>query len=960
MKTISLGCAIVLASCALLFASGQNGRFVQSGFDAFSRGSFGNSASNLYVSRDGRIQTINQWDLNGDGYNDVLIANDHDEDEAPDALIYWNQGDGFKSLLPDLWRRSPLAQVVFSLADPAGAVTRLPALGGGRSIITDLNGDGYPDIVFCNYIHYYPGNRFAYVYWGSRDGYRADRKTELPTLFAAGVAAADLNGDGYPDLVFANEGSEPGLEELYPDRGLNSYIYWGSATGFDPNRRSLLPTRGAHDVAIADVNHDGYPDIAFVNNSPAGKGLQVFFGGAAGYTGKTAQTIALDDPTSLRSGDVNGDGYADLIVSTSAKPLMLGGGFASLREGQAAEHTVDVFLGSAQGISPDHEISLPSLQAHDTVVADLNKDGFADIVIANASDGKSTTVPSYIYWGSAQGFDRQHRTELPTLGASGVAVGDFNGDGFPDLIFANSTDGKTYDVPSYIYWGSSTGYAPYLRSQLQSFGATAANVADLNHDGHPDIVLVNEYSGSFGGIDSNIFWGNPHHYYSTASMSSIPGMGTYGTTAADLNNDGYVDLVMCGSYPNGTYLYWGGPEGFSVDRREVLPVNSTFTSSAADLNHDGYLDLVLAGVVNHKPVGYILWGSANGYSKDKEAMLPLKAKRSVNSRIADLNHDGYLDLIYTDGDNGTMQIFWGGPDGYSEQRTWSAELGIGSSLQLADLNGDGNLDFIIAGLFDPAQRSHNTSSRIYWGTAQGTPSLENPVKLEAYTSIECAVADLNHDGYLDLVFSNYMSDSTRSLPLFIYWGGKDGYSNSRRTDLPAESSAGVQLLDLNGDGYPEIIIHNHQKDAEHTGYSYIYWNGPHGFDRNRRTELPTFGPHYSQRVNPGNLYSRKLEEEYISAPLQIPASSHLSHLAWQGKEPNGSKLKFQVRSASDKEALQKAAWTGPDGQDSFYMQSGTPLHGIDSRDRWIQYRVIFASTDAAAWPVLTQVEFDPQ
>ena len=263
----------------------------------------------------------------------------------------------------------------------------------------------------------------------------------------------------------------------------------------------------------------------------------------------------------------------------------------------------------------------------------------------------------------------------------------------------------------------------------------------------------------------------------------------------------------------------------------------------------------------------------------------------------------------------------------------------------------------MTGSFDPKRKSRNTFSRIYWGTPEGTPSLKSPVELEAYQSEDCAIADLNHDGYLDLVFSNYMSDSTRSLPIFIYWGGKEGYSNARRTDLPAESSAGVETVDLNGDGYPEIIVHNHVKDGRHTIPSYIYWNGPNGFDRDRRTELPGFGPHFTQQVNPGNLYTRKLEEEYISAPLGIPSAAHLNRLAWKGEELRGSKLKFQFRSAPDKQSLAQAKWTGSDGPGSFYLQSGATLQGIADRDRWIQYRVLFTSPDAAAWPTLTQVEF---
>jgi hypothetical protein len=959
MKTRTIAaCLLALLTSASLAGQDKEKQIVQSGFDAFSRGTFGNGGENLYVSRSGTIQTINQWDINRDGYNDVLLSNDHDIDETVDAFVYWNQGKGFKSLMPELWQRGPLAHVIFDLQDMQSGMTRLPTMGGGRAIVADLNNDGYPDIVFCNYIHNTPGTRTAYIYWGGPDGYSPYHRTELPTNWAYGVAAADLNGDGYPDLVFANEGAEAGIENLAPDKGLSSYIYWGSATGFDPVRRTLLPTHGARDVAIADINHDGYADIAFINNSPWGKSVEVFLGSAKGYSDKALQTIPLENATAIRAADVNGDGFADFLVAASTT-FSTAPGAIGKRTGKT-EHNVYVFPGSRDGISPERKITLPALEPNDMAVGDFNHDGFADIAIANNSDGVSSTVPSYIYWGSDKGFDAKHRTELPTLSATGVVAVDINGDGFPDLIFSNYNDGKTYDVPSYIYWGSATGYAPYLRSEIQGFGAVSVVASDLNGDGKPDLVLVNQNSGGFGGNDTNIFWGNPHHYYSSASVAGIPGFGTYGTTVADLNNDGYVDLVLDGSNPHGTYLYWGEPRGFSVDNRMTLPIDVAYTSAAADFNHDGYLDLAFGGIENGKPVGYILPGSANGYSKNKATILPLKVTRSATIRVADLNHDGYVDLIFTDNYFGEMQIFWGGPDEYSEAHAWTGNLGIGGVLQLADLNGDGKLDFIVTGSFDPKRKSRNTFSRVYWANPDGTPSLKNPVELEAYQAEDCAIADLNHDGYLDLVFSNYMSDSTRSLPIFIYWGGKNGYSNAHRTDLPAESSAGVQTVDLNGDGYADIIVHNHVKDGRHTIPSYIYWNSPNGFDRDRRTELPGFGPHFTQQIDPGNLYTRKMEEDYISTPLEMPPAAHLNRLTWKGEELHGSKLKFQVRSAPDKQSLTKAKWGGPDGPGSFYLQSGTALSGIEDRDRWVQYRVLFTSPDGGAWPSLSEVAFEPR
>src|SRR5215475_4762057 len=117
---IVAACLLALFGNVYLPGAGKEKSIVQSGFETFSRGTFGNGGENLYVSRSGSIQTINQWDINHDGYNDVLISNDHDIDETVDAFVYWNQGGGFKSFLPDQWLRGPLAHVLFDLQDKQG------------------------------------------------------------------------------------------------------------------------------------------------------------------------------------------------------------------------------------------------------------------------------------------------------------------------------------------------------------------------------------------------------------------------------------------------------------------------------------------------------------------------------------------------------------------------------------------------------------------------------------------------------------------------------------------------------------------------------------------------------------------------------------------------------------------------------------------------------------------------
>ena len=436
---------------------------------------------------------------------------------------------------------------------------------------------------------------------------------------------------------------------------------------------------------------------------------------------------------------------------------------------------------------------------------------------------------------------------------------------------------------------------------------------------------------------------------------AAPARGSYGTAAADFNDDGFTDVVFCNSYISTSYVYWGSAIGFDeADRQEIDLGGGAYTSNAADLNRDGYLDLVFIGNVGGSSTATLLWGSPTGFSTDNKTLLSIEEDRSLGNAVADLNRDGYLDLAFSGDYFGTVTIFWGSASGYSDENRWSRFVS-GGSIKLADLNRDGMLDFVVAGSFDPQKKSRDTKTRIFWGTADGTPSEQAAFELEGYQSLECGIADLNQDGNLDLALSNYMSDSTRALPLFIYWGDDiASFSNQRRTELPADSSAGIQTLDLNRDGYREIIIHNHLRDGNHSIYSAIYWNGPDGFSKEQRTMLPTFGPHFSQSVDAGNLYTRKLEEEYVSAGVEVPAGKKLAKVTWRAEEAHGAKVRFQVRLAASQEALQDAPWRGPGGDNTYFEASGAELSST-SDGRWVQYRAVFESPDGGAWPILNEV-----
>jgi len=375
-------------------------------------------------------------------------------------------------------------------------------VGAGPGACSDLNGDCFPDIVFSNHWDGTTYEQDSFVYWGGASGYSSAQRQALPTKGSIANVVADLNNDGYTDIVFANERDDSNPVDYFID----SYIYWGSASGLSSSNRQDLPTVGARAVATADLDNDGYLDLVFANTW-------------------------------------NGNDY---IINSY------------------------IYWGSASGPSTLNYTELPTMGADDIEIADLDADGYLDIVFANLRNGPNYNVNSYVYWGSSTGYSTSDRTDLPTDGATGVAAGDLDGDGYPDLVFSNTISSAGWATESFIYWGSSTGYSAGSRTILDSLGAYGVSLADVNSDNELDIIFANRFYPS-------------------------------------------------GGYQQNSFVYLGAGGGsFPVVQRLALPTQGARASAVYDLDADGYLDIVFANVrdstTNLVVDSYIYWGSANGYS----------------------------------------------------------------------------------------------------------------------------------------------------------------------------------------------------------------------------------------------------------------------------------------------------------------------------------------------------------
>lgn len=926
-----------------------------SGFEQLRRGTAADGGQNLYVSRKGRVQTINRMDFNHDGEIDLLFTQDHNHVYTPDALIYWGSPEGYTSLLPEMWRTRAHFSLLKWMEKAQGKVTRLPAAGGGRAEIADLNGDGYSDLVFCNFMHNYRPDQDAFVYWGSESGFDPANRTSLPAYLASGVAVGDLNGDGLQEIVLANQGDERG--ESWGFRlHRESYIYWGSPDGYSVASRTSIPTISAVDVALGDFNGDGSADLSFVNFNSREQSVYIYWNdGHGGFSEKKRQVLGraalqLTESRTDRSGrvpgmqtllatEMNADGITDLVIAGTEK--------------------VVVFYGSRKGFDESPAYVLPTDHCRGVQSADLNEDGRPELIVANQGTHGQVPPSSTIYWASDQGYASEHCTRLPTLGAATVEVAHLNDDGFLDILFGNEHDRQGSDVPSYIYWGGPRGYAAYRRSELTGFGVIGSGVDDLNRDGRPDILLVSHLSGQAGTLPAVIFWGNPDHDYSSASATVLDARAPMEYSAADLDDDGHADLVFLKDNGESAVVWWGDSEGLSAKNRTELPVQSPMSSSVADLNRDGFLDILFTvpapARTDRHATSIIVWGNSNRFENAKTTEWELSGTATQANTIADLNRDGHLDLVFPLGISDHSEIWWGSDQGYRRQNSTQLPAHGSPHVVAADLDRDDWLDLIFTSGASPSRFTVNTPTIIYWGSPHGFfPAVRT--ELEGYTALDATVADLNRDGHLDIAMTNYKSDTNRKIPTFIYWGnGGRNYSVKRRTLLKSASGSAIDALDLNRDGWPELVVSNHQEQFDHAAGTDIFWGGPEGFSRLRRSRLPTVGVHLDAMVDAGNAYTREYEWVYESALVEAPDHARFARLHWKAQADLGTSVRFQVRSANDRDQLRELPWSGAKGPESFFLNSGDPLMPSAGEHRWLQYRAVLSSPDGANSVLLTEV-----
>jgi len=592
---------------------------------------------------------------------------------------------------------------------------------------------------------------------------------------------------------------------------------------------AFLVGKRARTVAIGDFNGDGLPDIAV-----AGLGSNFINVLLACKTGTTcvngflpAVNYSVGTPVSVVAADVNGDGKLDLLVVSAggnSATLFIGHGDGTFSTGHCA---------------PSGGLCITGLNPVAIAIGNfIGKAKEVDMAVVNSGDNTIS-----VFLGNGVGFNAPKKYAVGNSPTS-VAVGDFNGDGFPDLVVTNGADGTAV-----ILLGNGKG--TFTAQTPFATGATPVSVAaaDFNGDKTLDLAIANSSGNSV-----SIFLGVGNGTFQPPTNLSA-GLYPQSVAIGDFKNLGHSDLAVAdGSGNNVSVLLSNGDGTFQPGVQYASGAKTVF-AAVADMNGNGRQDLVVANADLVPGQVTILYGNGDGTFQSalsyptglnpqgivsgdfncdhKQDLAVVNAGANTVSLLlgngngtfqagstlntdnhpvgivtADFNHDGIPDLAVVNSASGDVTVLLGNSTcaGFNLPVNYNLGAGVNPvSIAAADFNGDTYMDLVVA---DAGSSTNPGGVIVLLNNHDGT--FGSPIASSGPTNPNfVAAGDLNADGKQDVVVTNQTTGSVSAL-----LGNGDGtFSLKSNTCVGNTLCKGVPVAvavaDLNGDGKLDLAVANY-------------------------------------------------------------------------------------------------------------------------------------------------------
>ncbi|MDX9771452.1 MAG: FG-GAP-like repeat-containing protein, partial [Tenuifilaceae bacterium] len=726
-----------------------------------------------------------KWgDYNNDGYLDILLAGEHQQEGT--SAIYRNNGDGTFSL------NNANLPVVF-----------------GKGHWADFNNDGLLDVILSGDI-LGVGKTQIFINKGN-DTFEELESNPFVGVKENSIALGDFNNDGNIDVaIIGLDNENTSVARIYknlctttnsrpnPPTGLGYTVLnqgvkltWSEVTSDETPKEAM-----AYNVALTDnTGHamlipthsttNGIRQVPNLGNAQLGTShilnypfrwgkdyyasVQAIDNSYQGGEFSSNLQIVVDpiQASGLLAKNVNnnsivvkwqrGNGDRSIVFAKE------GNSGSALPVDNTTYYSNPIF-GEGSPLGESGWYCVYKGKADSALVGGLDpmKDYLVNVITFQGESGEEKYMPNHISHTNIGIFNSLLFTEQTHITTSNfninttLAWADFDNDGFLDFLVTGYTN-SGYAAELYHNNGENEFK---LQNSTGLPGVTQGSIAwaDLNNDGYPDVLVTGTINGSSSGAISRVYLNN-HNGTFTYLDAGLIGVFKSSVTVGDYNNDGNIDILLSGASDGGKIakVYRNNGDGTFTDTNAGLPGIESGNATWGDYNNDGYLDILLTGSGIAK-----IYRNNGNETFTEQTSISLTGVSHSASAWGDFNNDGYLDIVITGGNPYSVaKLYNNNGNGTFSEVTGTGLPGVSSgTVTWTDYNNDGNLDIIITGLSYLSDGTSAHIAKVMKGNGKGNFTEEPGFNLKGIRNGTVSLGDYDNDGDTDVLITGYNNFTT--------------------------------------------------------------------------------------------------------------------------------------------------------------------------------------------------------